>query len=165
MNPSKLPPNLSPILPNSPQLLLNSVFQIIRLVITQSTVLVFVAAVVGAVVGIFLFRNLLIRDADWSPYYGSILTSMMNAVLITALNYVYYYVGRWLTDFENHATNSSYENSLILKNFIFRFVNSYSSLFYIAFLKRYDEDVGRCSFPADEGGCLVRENREGIERG
>lgn len=48
---------------------------------------------------------------------------------------VYRKVAKRLTDWENHRTESEYENALILKNFIFQFVNSYISLFYIAFLK------------------------------
>ena len=51
---------------------------------------------------------------------------------------------------ENHRTSSEYEDALILKTFAFRFLNSYSSLFYIGFIKKYD--VG-C--PDDQsGGCL-----------
>lgn len=36
---------------------------------------------------------------------------------------------------ENHRTDTEYENALITKLFLFNFVNSYSSLFYIAFFK------------------------------
>lgn len=36
---------------------------------------------------------------------------------------------------ENHRTDIAYENSFIIKNFAFQFVNSYVSLFYVAFVK------------------------------
>ena len=47
-----------------------------------------------------------------------------------------------MTRFENHKTQTVFEQSLITKTFIFRFVNSFNSLFYIAFIKR------------DEEGCI-----------
>ena len=40
-----------------------------------------------------------------------------------------------LTDWENHRTQTEYDDALVLKTFIFYFVNSYASLFYIAFLR------------------------------
>ena len=36
---------------------------------------------------------------------------------------------------ENHRTQTQFEDSLILKLFGFQFVNSYSSLYYIAFFR------------------------------
>jgi len=49
-----------------------------------------------------------------------------------------------LTEFENHRTETSYSNSLIAKSFLFKFVNCYNSLFYIAFFKQHDTAVGGC---------------------
>jgi hypothetical protein len=40
-----------------------------------------------------------------------------------------------LNDYENHRTNTLYEDQLIVKHFLFQFVNSYISFFYIAFVK------------------------------
>ena len=51
------------------------------------------------------------------------------------LNVIYRKVAKRLTEWENHRTQSEFEHSLIVKNFIFQFVNSYISLFYIAFVK------------------------------
>ena len=36
---------------------------------------------------------------------------------------------------ENHRTDTTYENSLILKTALFQFINSFFTLFYIAFIK------------------------------
>lgn len=41
----------------------------------------------------------------------------------------------WLTELENQRTQTQYEESLTLKLYMFQFVNYYSSIFYIAFLK------------------------------
>lgn len=40
-----------------------------------------------------------------------------------------------LTDWENHETDTTFNDALATKLFLFQFVNSYNSLFYIAFLK------------------------------
>lgn len=49
-----------------------------------------------------------------------------------------------LTDYENHRTDTQYEDSLIAKTFIFQFVNSFASLFYIAFIKIFLVAVDPC---------------------
>jgi len=59
-------------------------------------------------------------------------------------------VSLYLNEYENHRTPTEYENSLIVKTFLFKFVNSYNSLFYIAFFKQYDASVGYCL----NGDCL-----------
>jgi len=68
-----------------------------------------------------------------------------------------------LNDWENYRTQSEYENSLIVKLFLFNFVNSYTTLFYIAFVKSTTSIFGeidgcRTIFRAGPGqisrGCL-----------
>lgn len=39
---------------------------------------------------------------------------------------------------ENHRTETAFENSLILKTFVFKVVTSYNYLIYLLFIKRYD---------------------------
>ena len=51
------------------------------------------------------------------------------------LNYLYDYLAVFLTDLEYRRTQTEYDNSLSLKIYLFQFINYYSSLFYIAFLK------------------------------
>jgi hypothetical protein len=55
------------------------------------------------------------------------------------MNAIYRIVARKLTDWENHETDSMYNENLAIKLFLFQFVNSYNSLFYIAFLKSTTE--------------------------
>ena len=49
------------------------------------------------------------------------------------MNFVYSKVARKLTEWENVETDSQWQNSLTFKLFLFQFINSYSSLIYIAF--------------------------------
>ena len=62
-----------------------------------------------------------------------------------------------LNQYENHRTASGYTNSLIWKRFIFRFINSYNSLFYILFVERFGLSFDTCdnadpNDPTD--GCI-----------
>eukprot|EP00004_Rigifila_ramosa_P014061 TRINITY_DN3168_c0_g1_i2.p1 TRINITY_DN3168_c0_g1~~TRINITY_DN3168_c0_g1_i2.p1 ORF type:complete len:348 (-),score=70.21 TRINITY_DN3168_c0_g1_i2:26-1069(-) len=49
---------------------------------------------------------------------------------------IYGGVARKLTDWENHRTQTEWDDALISKSFVFQFVNSYGTLFYIAFWKK-----------------------------
>ena len=49
-----------------------------------------------------------------------------------------------MNDFENYRTDTEYEDALIAKTFIFQFVNSFTSLFYIAFIKPWIQDIDPC---------------------
>merc|ERR1711871_1696931 len=77
-----------------------------------------------------------------------------NAAQILVLNEVIIKVAVVLNNFENHRTETMYEDSLITKVFSFQFFNSFFSLFYIAFLKQrysiwyFKED--RCT----NGNCM-----------
>ena len=51
------------------------------------------------------------------------------------MNAVYKWLARKLTDWENYRTQTQYDDSYIIKLFGFQFVNSYASLYYIAFFR------------------------------
>ncbi|CAG8507881.1 13109_t:CDS:10, partial [Gigaspora rosea] len=48
---------------------------------------------------------------------------------------IYKNVAWWLTNFENHKTPTQFEDSLIIKSYLFDFFNFYSTLFYIMIFK------------------------------
>ena len=54
-------------------------------------------------------------------------------IILTLLGMVFDKVNRILTDFENHKTNSHYNNSYIIKKVIFESVNYFFDIIYIAF--------------------------------
>ena len=70
---------------------------------------------------------------------GGAISSLLVTVQVMVLNYVFTIVARQLNDFENYRTHSAYEDALIVKVFSFQFINSYGTMFFIAFLK---EQVG-----------------------
>lgn len=60
--------------------------------------------------------------------------SIIYAVVIEIMNIIYRYAAEFLTEWENHRLESSYQNHLVLKVLVFNFFNCFASLFYIAFV-------------------------------
>jgi anoctamin-10/anoctamin-7 len=42
---------------------------------------------------------------------------------------------KWLAKFEKHQSRRGYENSIVVKYFIYEFVITFADLFYIAFVR------------------------------
>eukprot|EP01116_Phalansterium_solitarium_P018777 TRINITY_DN5090_c0_g1_i1.p1 TRINITY_DN5090_c0_g1~~TRINITY_DN5090_c0_g1_i1.p1 ORF type:complete len:807 (+),score=289.96 TRINITY_DN5090_c0_g1_i1:119-2539(+) len=68
--------------------------------------------------------------------FGSIVGGAVSAVSIKILNIIYRWLAGVLCRLENHRTQEQFDNNYAVKVFMFDFVNSYTSLFYIAFFKR-----------------------------
>ncbi|XP_068595142.1 anoctamin-1-like [Brachionichthys hirsutus] len=90
--------------------------------------------------------------------------AIINLVVILILDEVYGAVARWLTVLEVPKTDKSFEERLIFKTFILKFVNAFSPIIYIAFFR--GRLVGRPgsylyvfeSYRMEEcthGGCLM----------
>ncbi|XP_056383558.1 anoctamin-1 isoform X1 [Hyla sarda] len=89
---------------------------------------------------------------------------IINLVVILVLDEVYGCIARWLTQIEVPKTDKTFEERLIFKAFLLKFVNAYTPIFYVAFFK--GRFVGRPgdyvyifgSFRMEEcapGGCLM----------
>eukprot|EP00479_Gromia_sphaerica_P001204 TRINITY_DN1136_c0_g1_i1.p1 TRINITY_DN1136_c0_g1~~TRINITY_DN1136_c0_g1_i1.p1 ORF type:complete len:342 (-),score=65.17 TRINITY_DN1136_c0_g1_i1:227-1252(-) len=98
--------------------------------LSHSVILTLILAIVAAVTGFFFVQNL--RQVQDSAFLST-LVSVLNGVQIQIFNQIYSYVAVKMNNYENHQTQSDYENSLISKLFAFKFINSYNSLFYIRF--------------------------------
>ncbi|OQV17298.1 Anoctamin-5 [Hypsibius exemplaris] len=102
-------------------------------------------------------------QVKYSVYIVGGTAALINLIVILILNSVYYRIAKWLTEKEYPRTQSEYENSLTVKYYIFEFVNTYTSLFYVAFFKgRVPPPLpgakGVFNLPADrcdKGGCLI----------
>ncbi|XP_049881261.1 anoctamin-8-like isoform X1 [Pectinophora gossypiella] len=78
----------------------------------------------------------LLRAQDWWEsriMYLTWIPRCFLAILIAVEEEVYARIARWLNDKENYRLETKYENHLIVKIALFQFVNSFMSLFYIAF--------------------------------
>lgn len=118
-----------------------------RIVSSQVVILGLILVVVAAVASIFVLKYYATYVWDGAAW-GSIVASVLNAVQIQVMNELYGGMAVKLNDFENHRTDTAYEDNLIAKTFVFQFVNSYASMFYIAFVKKWTQD--KCI-----GGCMV----------
>ncbi|KAK0052977.1 anoctamin-3, partial [Biomphalaria pfeifferi] len=130
---------------------------------TSAAVLIFmVCVVVASVFAVIVYR--VIMNIDYCPdlpnkeclLLTTIVSSILNAVSILILGKIYDKLAVVLTDWENHRTQTSYDDSLIIKLFAFQFVNSYASCFYVAFLRGNgslfkDRYVDTC-----EGSCMAQ---------
>lgn len=89
---------------------------------------------------------------------------IIDLIVITCLDYIYtYYLAIYLTNLEYRRTETEYQESLTIKNYLFQFFNYYSSLFYIAILKgkfvgypkKYNRIFGFRQEECNPGGCLM----------
>lgn len=87
--------------------------------------------VLGVVASIYVIRTALTHDIGSRAQY---VASILNAVQIQVFNFVYTILADSLTERENHRTDTEFEDAMIQKLFVFQFVNSYSSFFFLAFV-------------------------------
>ncbi|XP_067127758.1 anoctamin-8 isoform X1 [Centruroides vittatus] len=67
------------------------------------------------------------------PFWMTFLPKVLLGLVINVLDGVYHRIALWLNNKENYRLEEEYENHLIIKVLLFQFVNSFLSLFYIAF--------------------------------
>ena len=87
-----------------------------------------------AIVALLFYIKITMSNNGLEEYAG-IIVPVANAIQVVVLNDVYVKYAQSLNHFENHRTLVEFEDALILKLFAFHFVNSYSALIYIAFIK------------------------------
>lgn len=144
---------LSPI-SGKPALYFSRVERFYRSLFSQSIVILMVMIVIAVIAVIFAIRIALasagftVAGVDMSSVVASILISLQ----IQFLNGFFGDVAIRLNNQENHRTDTEYEDSLIAKTFCFQFVNSFASLFYIAFVKPFIPTIDPCS--GIGGSCM-----------
>ncbi|KAJ8612854.1 hypothetical protein CTAYLR_002025 [Chrysophaeum taylorii] len=119
-------------------------------------IVVLVAAVVALVAAQFVSKTYVYnykKRRRWWRVSVPTLFGGITAAQISAMNFVYDKVARKLNDLENHRTQSEYDDALALKTVLFSFVNSYSTLVYIAFVKPFTDTP--CVGGADDHDCIA----------
>lgn len=138
-----------------------------------SVVILLVLIAVAAVFGVVLYRMSvlasvsLVADKEWAANYALVIipatAAIINLVFILILNYVYDIIAVYLTELEMHRTQTEFDESLTIKIYLFQFVNYYTSIMYIAFLKgkfvgypaKYNRIFGLRQEECNPGGCLM----------
>ena len=113
----------------------------------------FVSFVVGVVASIYVLKFQL--TSMFGSSFAGIVAGVANTVQITLLNWAYQQIAIKMTDNENRRTDTEYADSLISKLFIFQFINSFSSFFFLAFVAQYmprpadakPNELGQCGGP------------------
>ena len=107
--------------------------------VSYGVLLGMILLVVSFIYGLFRLKARLINGNIWHDYKISIFIACLNGIQIKVMNLIYYEIAEKLNNWENHFKMTDKNNSLSLKLILFDFMNSYSSLFYIAFIKPYNE--------------------------
>ena len=103
------------------------------------TTLFMATLVLATVFGVLVYRAAVffsLSGGSSSRMVTSVSASCLNLVAINVLKILYNKLAVWLTDWENPPTRSEYEDSFTWKMYSFHFVNTYASIFYIAFFKQ-----------------------------
>ena len=127
-----------------------------RAAFSQTIIAAFIAFVGSIVMSIFIFKWFLMKSpqdenvALFGAPMGSNIASFLNALQIQLSSYLYQELALYLNNYENHRTESEYEDALVVKTFLFQFVNSYAPLIYIAFIKEHFDGC----IDQDSNGCI-----------
>jgi hypothetical protein len=104
---------------------------------SYTVILISIILLVFVVSLLFLFNKVM-------HFYGHGLFFMViNALVVESLNTIFTSFAKYLTDRENHRADSEYASHLMAKTVIFKFVNCYISLYYIAFFKKHGHLFGQ----------------------
>jgi len=128
----------------------NPITRVARTVFGLPFIFTILILAVASTLGVITIRIVLQKiDKNYA-----IAASIINAISIIVLNQVYSKIALALNEWENHRTDTDYDDALIAKTFAFQFVNSYIMLYYIAFFQHWvdlfdDPNLNdACKYPA-----------------
>ncbi|RNA37450.1 Anoctamin, partial [Brachionus plicatilis] len=101
------------------------------------TVLLFMVCIICLEIAL-VFPN----DDVLGVIFGDGGSTVINIIIIMIMNWIYTFIAVSFTKWENYRTKTEYDDALIIKLFIFEFVNSYGSLFYMAFFRTIEYENG-----------------------
>eukprot|EP00397_Hematodinium_sp_SG-2012_P003524 GEMP01003532.1.p1 GENE.GEMP01003532.1~~GEMP01003532.1.p1 ORF type:complete len:850 (+),score=149.66 GEMP01003532.1:147-2696(+) len=105
---------------------------------TKAVTSLFLSLVVICVTGIFLARHIMAQSHTYFVRsHAQRIGSFVNACQIKVFDFVWARMAVKLCEWENYQTDHEWKEALIWKMFLFRFVNTFNSIFYIAFVQRY----------------------------
>lgn len=114
-------------------------YHIFKKYVSYSVLVGMIIIVISIIYSLFRLKTSLVNGNFWHDYKISFFIACLNGLQIKIMNFIYYYIAEYLNNWENHFSLNDKKNSFSLKLILFDFMNSYSSLFYIAFIKPYNE--------------------------
>lgn len=103
--------------------------------VSVPVILLATAGAVFMAIGQFWFEDYLIEKFGYESYVV-FLPSIFQSVFVAVLTVFYDRFATYLTEKENHRTQSQFERYRVNKLIVLEFVNNFFSLFYIAFVKQ-----------------------------
>jgi len=103
----------------------------LRVTFSLSSMVLCISVVIVCVAGIWYLKRLWKNDPGYKMAVG-----IINSIQIQVFNFLYNKLAYALNEFEQHRLVEDYYNHLVIKRVIFMVVNSFNSLFYMAF---YDD--------------------------
>jgi hypothetical protein len=110
--------------------------RIFKVVFSYTILIVSICCLSFIVCCLFLLRRNFNRDG------GRVYFMIINAIVVEILNSLFTHIAKMLTVRENHRSYTEHANHLLAKTIIFKFVNCYISLYYIAFFKEHSHLFG-----------------------
>ncbi|XP_044757863.1 anoctamin-6-like [Coccinella septempunctata] len=117
----------------------------IRVFLSAASVILLIGLVFGMEIVVIMMKMQLKIVLDKNDYpelfhknvdaIVSFTGSGATVVVILIIDMVYKTVSKFLTDWENPRTQTQYDNSYMMKCFLFAFANNYTMILYIAFFK------------------------------
>lgn len=102
---------------------------------TYSVIVISVLVLLAACTSVITTRIIMNQSTGVPVAVRLVVPALLQTFLIVALEAVYYKLSLFLNDFENHQTQTNYDDHLVIKLFSFNFVNMYAPLFYIAYVQ------------------------------
>jgi len=100
---------------------------------TNTISLVVVAALCVALTAFLVMRLCFMQK--FTVRWGGLMAAGIQSACIVSFNFIYRKCAVLMVDFENYRTDQEWENALVRRVFLFQFINSYFTLFYVAFAK------------------------------
>jgi len=127
--------------------------RILKVFFSYTVLLVSIVALTFVIGSLFFLRRV------FHKHGGRVWFMIINAVVVEILNNIFTYIAKKLTIAENHRSYSEHANHLLAKTIIFKFINCYISLYYIAFFKQHSYLMGmpmQCMYNArlEQNDCL-----------
>ncbi|GCC27423.1 hypothetical protein chiPu_0005847 [Chiloscyllium punctatum] len=131
----------------------------LKIALSISVGLVMVGCVFISVVAVVIYKTwvrfrVITSNSLENFFLSTVVSSLLNALSILVLGKGYQKIAVKMTNWENHRTETEYNDALIIKFFAFEFANNYSPLFYIAFLRTNNEQFfTSIGLPGLEDNC------------
>jgi hypothetical protein len=114
---------------------------LMAVVVATGAILAYKSSVMVSFYMLFASDTSELTVASYGVTLGSVVGGALNGLFISLSNMLYAKAARHLTEWENHRTQSDFDDALIVKTMFFQFVNSYVALYYIAFIKANEIDL------------------------